>query len=186
MNSEVQDRVENPVENLFLKPNGHYDRHDNNDHDNNNDHHDDLFQDSEKNELSERFLALVHDDIFDMLDKEDFKERLLVGLNCRVDIILRIGLDGNAEADEATTFKDSVAGILLLQEAWLPPIREILAFILKIRDKAPKIPLVVVLIGKPGPDTPLTVPDFQDKKIWAVKIKGLGDPLIHVEDLVNP
>ncbi|MDY0219719.1 MAG: DUF2868 domain-containing protein [Desulfobacterium sp.] len=153
--------------------------------DNNNDRHDHLFQEHGKNQMSESFLALVHDDIFDMLDKEDFKERLLHGLNCRVDTILRTGLDADAEADQTATFKESVAGILLLQEAWLPPIREILAFILKVRTRTPEIPLVVVLIGKPGPDTLLTVPDSQDKKIWAVKIKGLGDPLIDVEDLVT-
>ncbi len=151
----------------------------------NNDRHDHFFQEPGKNQVSENFLALVHDDIFDMLDKEDFKERLLHGLNCRVETILRTGLDSSAEADQITAFKDSVAGILLLQEAWLPPIREILAFILKVRTRTPEIPLVVVLIGKPGPDTLFTVPDSQDKKIWAVKIKGLGDPLIDVEDLVT-
>lgn len=179
VNIGVQDRVKNPVENQALNPNGHYDRHDSH-------HLDYLFQDLDKNELSERFLALVHDDIFDMLDKEEFKKRLLHGLNCRVDIILRTGLDADAEADEIAAFKESAAGILLLQEAWMPPIREILGFILKIRSRTPKIPLVVLLIGKPGPDTPLTVPDSQDKTIWAVKIKGLGDPLIHVEDLISP
>lgn len=152
--------------------------------DKNNDRHDHFFQEPGKNQVSESFLALVHDDIFDMLDKEDFKERLLHGLNCRVDTILRTGLDPSAEADQITAFQDSVAGILLLQEAWLPPIREILAFILKVRTRTPDIPLVVVLIGKPKPDTLFTVPDSQDKKIWAVKIKGLGDPLIDVEDLV--
>lgn len=197
--SGIQDRVENLVQNQAgnqgLNPGGHYDRQNNHDHDkldkNNNDplvnsfDHGDLFQNMQKTELSANYLALVHDDIFDMLDKEAFKERLLDGLSCRVDTILRTGIDANAEAEEIEAFKDSVEGILLLQEAWLPPIREILAFIQKVRTKTPKIPLVVVLIGKPGPDTTLTVPDSQDKKIWAVKLKGLGDPLIHVEDLVT-
>jgi hypothetical protein len=186
LNSEakdkVKDQVNGQVKDKALNPNDQYDRHGK--HGPNG--QDYLLQDLGENELSESYLVLVHDDIFDMLDKESFKKRVLDGLGCRVDTILLTGIDANAEADEIEAFKDSVAGILMLQEAWLPPIREILAFIQKVRDKTPKIPLVVLLIGKPGLDTPLTVPASQDKKIWVVKLKGLGDPLIHVEDLVTP
>ncbi|ACN15282.1 hypothetical protein HRM2_21840 [Desulforapulum autotrophicum HRM2] len=137
-------------------------------------------------EMPEPFLALVHDDIFDVCNTEEFKEKVQDRLNRSVDTILRFGLDTNAEVAAIISVADCVAGIVMLQEAWMPPIREILNFIVKVRAGGERIPLVVVLIGKPGPDNLFTVPDSQDRKIWTMKINGLGDPLIHVEDLVQP
>ncbi len=146
----------------------------------------DLPQPPGTQEMSDPFFALVHDDIFDGCNTDEFKERIQHRLHRRVDAILRIGLDTAAELDAIISLAGCAGGGVMVQEAWLPPIREILKFIATIRAIAPRIPLVVVLVGKPGPDTIFTVPDSQDRKIWAMKINGLGDPLIHLEDLVQP
>lgn len=148
-----------------------------------------LVNNSRTQAKSENYLALVHDDIHDDLfngcDQDAFKKMIYHRFNCHVGTILRIGVDFNAEIKEITTHGNCVAGIFMLQEAWLPPIRENLKFIKNIRTSAKKIPLVVVLIGKPGLDTLFTGVDTQDKKIWTMKINGLADPFTHVENLVK-
>ena len=114
-------------------------------------------------------------------------------MNCYVGDIMRIGLDFTQEIDAMGAVLDPtgaeqeapVSGVLLLQEAWLPPIREILDFIAQIRRISGTMPLVVVLIGKPGPDTLFTATDPRDREIWNMKINSLGDPLVHVETLVK-
>ncbi len=145
-------------------------------------------------DLSDRFLALVHDDIYDDACHGDgFKTIVRQSMNCYVGDIMRIGLDFSQEIDAMGAVLDPtgpeqeapVSGILLLQEAWLPPIREILDFIAHIRRVSGTMPLVVVLIGKPGPDTIFTATDPRDREIWNMKINSLGDPLVHVETLVK-
>ncbi len=137
-------------------------------------------------EMAKPFLVLVHDDIFDVCNTDEFKKNVAHRLNRRVATVLRVGLDMAAEVAAISPLAASVAGIAMVQEAWMPPIREILKFIVNIRSHAPSIPLVVVLVGKPGPDTPFNLPDSLDRKIWTMKINGLGDSLVHVEDLVQP
>ncbi|MCP4114393.1 MAG: DUF2868 domain-containing protein [Desulfobacteraceae bacterium] len=145
-------------------------------------------------ELPDRFLALVHDDIHDDACHGDgFKTIVRQSMNCYVGDIMRIGLDFNREIEAMGAVLDPsgpepeapVSGVLLLQEAWLPPIREILDFIARIRRVSRTMPLVVVLIGKPGPDTIFTATDPRDREIWNMKINSLGDPLVHVETLVK-
>ncbi|MBI9090401.1 MAG: DUF2868 domain-containing protein [Desulfobacterium sp.] len=151
-------------------------------------------REKEVRELPDRFLALVHDDIYDdACHGEGFKTIVEQTMNCHVGDTLRIGLDFSEEIDALGAVFDPpggeqaspVSGVLLLQEAWLPPIREILDFIAHVSRVSKTLPLVVVLIGKPGPDTLFTATDPRDREIWNMKINSLGDPLVHVETLVK-
>lgn len=134
-------------------------------------------------------LALVHDDIFDLVGSDEFKEIVKHSLNCHVGKIMRTGIDSKFEIESIGKLslekENPFSGVILLQEAWLPPIREILGFIQKIRNVLSAMPLVVVLIGRPGPGTIFTRADSQDIKIWTMKINTLGDPLVHLETLVK-
>ncbi len=153
-------------------------------------------REKEVRELPDSFLALVHDDIYDDVchgDGGGFKTIVGQTMNCYVGDIMRIGLDFPKEIDAMGAVLEplgpeqeaSFSGVLLLQEAWLPPIREILDFIVHVRRVSGTMPLVVVLIGKPGPDTIFTATDPRDREIWNMKINSLGDPLVHVETLVK-
>lgn len=74
--------------------------------------------------------------------------------------------------------------MLILQEAWLPPIKETVDFIRDIRKTIGKTAMIEVgLIGRPAPDTVFTRVREEDWKAWHKKLGGLGDPYLHVERL---
>lgn len=74
--------------------------------------------------------------------------------------------------------------VLLLQEAWLPPIRETLSWIKAIRRTAgPRTGMIIGLVGKPVRENPLTSPADADRLIWQQAVSGLADPYIRVETL---
>jgi len=142
-----------------------------------------------ENEEAGSYLALVNEDIFDLVKPDEFKQIVQQSLNCHIGKIMRTGIDSKFEIESIGNLsleqKNPVSGIIFLQEAWLPPIREILGFIQKIRNGLRAMPLVVVLIGRPGQDTIFTGADPQDIKVWTMKINTLGDPLVHLETLVK-
>lgn len=80
----------------------------------------------------------------------------------------------------------NLAGILLLQEAWQPPIREIIDFLRQLRRHGtPTLPLAVALIGKPHADRLLTPVRDGDLQIWLKTTKTLADPYLEVFALVK-
>lgn len=91
-------------------------------------------------------------------------------------------LDALAKMREAPNF----AGVLVLQEAWQPPIQESLNFLKHLRHRLGETADIVVgLIGKPGPDTLFTVPREENVRIWKHRVDALGDPYLGVERLVS-
>jgi hypothetical protein len=77
------------------------------------------------------------------------------------------------------------AGVLVLQEAWQPPIREMLLFLKRLRRRlGAKAQIVVALIGKPDTQSIFTQPREEDRQIWKHRIDALGDPYLGVERLV--
>lgn len=74
--------------------------------------------------------------------------------------------------------------ILLLQEAWLPPIRETLSWIRDMRKAAgPQTGMIIGLVGKPVQSSLLTSPADADRIFWEQTVAGMGDPYIRVETL---
>lgn len=79
-----------------------------------------------------------------------------------------------------------VAGITLLQEAWQPPIEEILSMIRDIRQAVgAETEIVIGLIGKPEADEVLTPANKEQLAIWAMKIRPLADPALAVISLIR-
>lgn len=71
--------------------------------------------------------------------------------------------------------------ILILQEAWQPPIREALLFLKHLRKTIGNQPIIRIgLVGKPLPTTIFTLPDPNDITIWKQAIASLGDPAMTV------
>jgi hypothetical protein len=99
-----------------------------------------------------------------------------------------IGTDGAEDQAifEQTDNPRDFAGVLVLQEAWQPPIRESLSFLKQLRHRlGDTIEIVVGLVGKPAPDTIFTAPRKEDHRIWKQRIESLGDPYLLVERLVS-
>ncbi|MBW6508649.1 MAG: DUF2868 domain-containing protein [Desulfuromonadales bacterium] len=79
-----------------------------------------------------------------------------------------------------------LAGIVVLQEAWQPPIREITTLLRHLRwIIGSSSPLSIALIGKPAADKPLTPVQSQDLTIWLKTTKALADPYLDVFPLVR-
>jgi Protein of unknown function (DUF2868) len=99
---------------------------------------------------------------------------------------LEIGgqLDRDQEVLErlkTTDWAGKQSGVLLIQEAWQPPILESLAFLRQLRMALPeKGKIAVLLIGKPSSETVFTPPGKIDRKVWEEQLQALGDPYLGV------
>jgi len=106
-------------------------------------------------------------------------------------IPLRYGAIEQAEAtflaQVATALNDhNLAGVVLLQEAWQPPIREITSLLGQLRRLiGTSSPLAVALIGRPATDHPLTPVQGQDLAVWLKTAKALADSYLDVFPLVR-
>ena len=87
----------------------------------------------------------------------------------------------------STVLADRLEPVLILQEAWQPPINEFLHVLGRLRKPlANKTLMTVFLIGKPEPDAPLTPPRSQDRNVWMNKIAAQGDPRLGVLSFRKP
>jgi len=78
-----------------------------------------------------------------------------------------------------------VDNIVILQEAWQPPILEFLLFLKQLRSRlGADVPLFVALIGKPRSDTIFTSIKLEDLEIWRLKIRAMGESDIQILELV--
>ncbi len=86
----------------------------------------------------------------------------------------------------SSTLKDrDLAGIVVLQEAWQPPIREITTLLGHLRRIiGSSSPLSIALIGKPATNKPLSPVQSQDLTIWLKTTNALADPYLDVFPLV--
>jgi hypothetical protein len=76
--------------------------------------------------------------------------------------------------------------VVVLQEAWQPPIAETLLYFRKLRELlGTETQIHIFLVGKPTPETFLTSAGPADWKIWKQAIQMLGDPFIEIHGLRN-
>lgn len=80
-----------------------------------------------------------------------------------------------------------VSGVLLLQEAWQPPLRETESLLRKVRRRTGEaVPFTVLLIGKPSPQTIFTPVEPAHLQVWQQKMRAIGDPCLNVQPLIYP
>ncbi|MBF0229645.1 MAG: DUF2868 domain-containing protein [Desulfamplus sp.] len=145
------------------------------------------------------FVALIPNDIYELIKIDSFKHLMRERHGYEIRKTLSFGIDFDKEIDSIKMEYDSIFdekkgmgkdkknnnfGVLILQEAWLPPIRENLNFIKSIRgvvDK--KTPIVVILTGKEGDTDFLTHVEKSDYEIWKIKISTIADPWLNIETL---
>jgi len=105
---------------------------------------------------------------------------------------IRQGEPGLAEAETLAPLGvaaagGAVAGVLLLHEAWQPPLKETEGVLRELRRTVgERIPLTILLIGRPTGHTVLTPVDPEALLVWTRKMQALGDPWLTVRPLVRP
>jgi hypothetical protein len=145
----------------------------------------------QKNSISEKSLiALVPDDIFDECPDNELRAVIWKALKRQVRDKIRIDQDHETdrivlEGLAQTNWENVQAEVLILQEAWQPPIKETLSFIRDIRQTlGERFWIQLALIGKPGPDTIFTPVKQIDWNTWNQKINIMGDPYLRLKRLV--
>ena len=81
---------------------------------------------------------------------------------------------------------EKIDSLLILQEAWQPPIEDFFYFLRQLRVLLGREVLIsILLIGKPGAETIFTGVHDQDYTIWQHKIVALGDPYLQCVRLIG-
>lgn len=137
-------------------------------------------------------VLLIADELYDECPQELLVERLRSQWgHGRVECV-RHGQPGAPLAEALLPLRTAVeqgglGSVLLLQEAWQPPLKETELLLRALRDIAGEhTPLTVVLIGKPTPQTILTPVDPEQLRVWRQKMRAVGDPCLEVQPLVQP
>jgi hypothetical protein len=109
--------------------------------------------------------------------------------DCRIEC-LRYGMPGVSEAENLAFVQTAregagLSGILILQEAWQPPLKETELLVQSLRQVAGEgVGLTILLIGRPSPQTPLTPVNPEQLRIWRQKMGAIGDCCLDVFPLV--
>ncbi len=78
-------------------------------------------------------------------------------------------------------------GIIIVMEAWMPPLVDFLTFLKELRQQVgARLPIFLRLVGRPAAESILTSVDgAHQHEVWQRKIDSLADPYIQVTDLVR-
>ena len=96
-----------------------------------------------------------------------------------------ITIDGSINEQLAGLLRknNEISFIMLVQEAWQPPLQELLSFLKKVRKRFPDVAVVVALTGMPSQGGQMVPPRQEDIQIWKKKIMLLGDQELIVEEM---
>ena len=135
-------------------------------------------------------IAVVPEDIDDRCSDYDLEERIFNVLGLEVFVRIRSGMTPETDVIEienllADNGRDmSATRIIIVQEAWQPPIRETMMWLKALRQCAGKnTGIIVGLVGKPVHGVMFTSPDDTDRVIWEQAINRLADPFTRIENL---
>lgn len=141
-------------------------------------------------QISEQVVALIPDEIFSDCSEQDLSALVQEKLGLRIERCQRIDQEGEAEQlipaaiDEEEGLQ--IDSLLLLQEAWQPPIEDFFYFLRRLRSiLGQEVLFSILLIGKPKAETIFTEVREQDYIIWQQKIVALGDPYLQCVCLVG-
>jgi hypothetical protein len=135
-------------------------------------------------------IALIPDDVFEECKDDELNAVVRKTLGYRVREKIRINEDyegDRAVLDELAKrdWGDVRPDVLVLVEAWQPPIQETLAFIQDLRRSlGEKSRIRVGLVGRPEASTFFTPVNERDRSIWKMATDAMGDPYLGVERLV--
>ena len=140
---------------------------------------------------AEQAIVLVPEEIEPFCDGKTLAGRLeqRLGLEPIASISCQMEIEPDRDALKAhvSAFDSADAGgrrLVLIQEAWQPPIRETLSWINALRESLTgHAGFIIGLIGKPKAGDIWTRPSETDHQTWTRAVAKLGDPYIRVEVL---
>ncbi len=130
-------------------------------------------------------LVLVPDDIFEKCEDAELN-RVLGGdfLVKKIKFAQDYASDQDIIRDLAASDGAKGQAILILMEAWMPPITDFIVFLGNLRRASARATVIRIgLIGRPAGGTIFTPVDPHDLKVWQRKMDSLGDPYLAVETL---
>lgn len=132
----------------------------------------------------EDLVVLIPEEIADQCPFEQLYQALHVGTGIKPSRhILLDPYDQEAVLNllKHVAWREDRPRVTILQEAWQPPIRELLDFLTTLATFFDHPPMITVaLIGKPSPETILTPPDEANAQVWKNQIARLANPVIEV------
>ncbi len=141
-------------------------------------------------QTQKQYAVLIPDDVFDACKTVDLKAVIEKQLGGQIKTKIRIN---HADTDGPLSPDKLFAGneknnhwthLLLIQEAWQPPIIEDMAFFKSLRQHlGRRTPILIGLIGKPRPKTIFTEVSPVNRQTWQKQLASLGDPYLRLEEL---
>jgi hypothetical protein len=134
-------------------------------------------------------IIFVPEDIDPVFSEDDLADRIQSMFRLRM--LGRVCLTMDYAKDKAalkllmdqTDVSLSATRLVILQEAWQPPIQETISWIRNLRNSVgKKTGIIVALIGKQFHEIKFTSPQNSDLLIWEHAIGSMGDPYIRVEN----
>jgi len=141
--------------------------------------------------MDKKFIVLIPEDIFEASSGDELD--ILIGQALGGEVVDKIRID-DVDTDDAFAPEHLIPAkvmkdwthILILKEAWQPPIMEDITFIRTLRHYlGNSTPILVELIGKPGPETIYTQVTPINWRTWKERFTALGDPYLRIERLVH-
>lgn len=149
------------------------------------------FNRADSNSRNNAAILLMGEELKSQIDQEKLavmlKDRFLLDLT-----------EAIAWSDDSATIRQAIKEItssgrssrqpvvILLEEAWQPPIAEKLQGVRELRSHlGADAKLILVLVGRPDAAGPITRVKASDLKVWERQIQTLGDTRLRVETLIN-
>ncbi len=138
--------------------------------------------------VPEKSVVLVPEEIAGRCREEELQAVLAGRQGWRVNRMMTLPAEpAAAEKMLMTLAADEFRQVIILQEAWQPPIFESLRFFKEARKiLGDKTRMDLVLIGRPSAETILTPSRSMETDIWRGKIAGLADPYLGCYGLRGP
>jgi len=138
------------------------------------------------------WFVLIPDELYDDCPLPELIDLLGSGARASGIECIRFGTPGTIEAENlvpliSATDSTAIPGVLLLQEAWQPPLRETESFLRDIRRAVGEtVPITILLLGKPSLQMIFTSVNPEHLRIWEQKMLAIGDSCLDVLALVQP
>ncbi|MGM0453044.1 MAG: DUF2868 domain-containing protein [Thermodesulfobacteriota bacterium] len=134
--------------------------------------------------------VLIEADIRDNCTDSELAGRIEIDLGMSTAEIISVEIDIDQDTEQLLRAQsqqeetNAAYRIVIVMEAWQPPIRETLNWLRGMRRRlAQNTGMVIALVGKPSKDTIFTPPADADHFIWQQAIEAIGDAYLRVERL---
>lgn len=129
-------------------------------------------------------MTMIPEDIMDICNHVELEHHIRQLFGAVPKKSIPVTFDFPTDKERLSSLMFGINTLVILQEAWQPPIRETIMYFQDLRHFAgPAIRIHILLTGKPSRDTLFTKTETADLSVWQHKINSLGDPNITLEQI---